>query len=670
MSKRPSIKVICNGIASNWLYDTGADVSIINKDLFEQIKKNGKVINLGTTSSLTSASSDKIKTLGRVRLELDVLGQKVKNPIYVCENLNQKAIMGVDLMKKLNLSFNFKKQEFHIDQISQGTKTDISPFLLVTKSSEMIPALTALPLRLQGENSNGQRPPLNCLAVAQIKNKEFPCLYAHEGLVKPNKLGEITVWVKNCHPFDINLQRNEEIGFLEFVDRNLIDKIDQDKFIDEISNVRNSNIKLSEKEKIDFLKTLNLSVPENERKAYEELFIKNHDVFSKNKNDLGRANNFEHNIKLKAKDPSYIKQFRIPEAHRSHLEEQIKEWLKIGIIEPTHSRFNSPIFVVPKKDGTHRFVLNYRALNDNSLDDRYTMKDVNECIGDIGRAGSTIFSTMDLTSGFWQLPLQHASRPYTAFTCPGMGQYQYKVLSMGLKGGPGSFQRMVELTVKGLDRIIVYIDDLLAHATNHSQHRADLNELFQRLRAVNLKLNPAKCEFGSKNVSYLGYRLTPEGIKPGKDKLECVRNAKPPTSVKEVRAFLGLCNFFRSHIRNFAQISSPLCQLTTKACGWKGGPLPKPAYVSFKELQSALISEPIVAYPRKDRPYALIVDASTGSDDTQGGFGAILCQQDAKNRFHVIAYASRKLAKHEKNYTPFLAEMMAAVWGMNHLMST
>ncbi|MGL6006554.1 RNase H-like domain-containing protein, partial [Aeromonas sobria] len=94
--------------------------------------------------------------------------------------------------------------------------------------------------------------------------------------------------------------------------------------------------------------------------------------------------------------------------------------------------------------------------------------------------------------------------------------------------------------------------------------------------------------------------------------------------------------------------------------------MPKPALVAFKELQTALVSEPIVAYPRKDRPYALIVDASTGSQDTPGGFGAILCQQDPKNRYHVIAYASRGLAKHEKNYTPFLAEMMAAVWGMKH----
>ena len=237
------------------------------------------------------------------------------------------------------------------------------------------------------------------------------------------------------------------------------------------------------------MKDLNLNVPSSEREKYINLILKNHDVFSKSKDDLGKANNFKHEILLKSKEPVYVKQFRIPESHRDKLVAQIKEWLKFGVIEQTNSRYNSPIFIVPKKDGSHRFVLDYRALNENSMDDKYSMKDVSECIGDIGRAGSTIFSTMDLTSGFWQLPLEEKSKPYTAFTCPGLGQFAFKVLSMGLKGGPGSFQRMVELTVKDMDRIIVYIDDLLAHAHSHDEHRRDLQELFHRLRNVNLKLN-------------------------------------------------------------------------------------------------------------------------------------------------------------------------------------
>ncbi len=192
------------------------------------------------------------------------------------------------------------------------------------------------------------------------------------------------------------------------------------------------------------------------------------------------------------------------------------------------------------------------------------MKDVGECIGEIGRAGSSIFSTMDLTSGFWQLPLEKASRPLTAFTCPGKGQFCYNVLSMGLKGGPGSFQRMMELTMRGVPNVIVYIDDLLAHTATHEHHLKTLQLIFNRLRNVNIKLNPDKCEFGATSVQYLGFRLTPKGILPGKDKLQAVRDMQPPTSVTEVRQFLGLCNYFRTHVRNFSSLAGPLNFLTSK----------------------------------------------------------------------------------------------------------
>jgi hypothetical protein len=157
------------------------------------------------------------------------------------------------------------------------------------------------------------------------------------------------------------------------------------------------------------------------------------------------------------------------------------------------------------------------------------------------------------------------------------GQFQWTRTSQSLHSAPSQYQRLMELTVKGLHNIIVYIDDLLVHNSDHAQHRLSLQTLFNRLPAANLKLNIEKCEFGSENVTYLGFRLTPQGIFPGTDKLAAVKNATPPTNVHQVRQFLGLANFFRTHIRNFSLMSSPLNLLTRKDTVWRGGILPPAA---------------------------------------------------------------------------------------------
>ncbi len=141
---------------------------------------------------------------------------------------------------------------------------------------------------------------------------------------------------------------------------------------------------------------------------------------------------------------------------------------------------------------------------------------------------------------------------------------------------------------------------------------------------------------------------------------------KPPISVTEVRQFLGLCNYFRTHVRNFSMLAGPLNFLTSKKAGWRGGPLPPDAKKSFEDLKLALINEPVVAYPRSDRQFHLYMDAATGGATSSGGFGAILGQPNDHNKLQVVAYASRSLKDHERNYTPYLAELSAATWAIDH----
>ncbi len=168
-----------------------------------------------------------------------------------------------------------------------------------------------------------------------------------------------------------------------------------------------------------------LQVPAKYEEKYLPLLAKHQNIFSVEIGNLGYCDTVLHKLFMKMDEPVYLKQFKILDAHQSYLQDQVQEWLKLGIIQPSWSRYNSLVFLIQKKDGTHRVVQDFRSLNDNTYVDKYSMKDVQECISEIGRARSTIFITLDLTSGFWQMALDPKSQPYTEFTVPGVGQFEW-----------------------------------------------------------------------------------------------------------------------------------------------------------------------------------------------------------------------------------------------------
>jgi Reverse transcriptase (RNA-dependent DNA polymerase) len=188
-----------------------------------------------------------------------------------------------------------------------------------------------------------------------------------------------------------------------------------------------------------------LGAPEPYRSQYMDILVKHQAAISLDKYDLGLAKNFAHRIHLKDNQPIFRKQFNLPEA------QSLDEWLKLRVVWQSHSNYNSPIFCVPKKQGQGlQIVQDFRLLNQHSHIDKYSMKEISECIGDIGQANSSIFTTLDLTSGFWQMKLDPESQPLTAFTIPNRGQFHWITSPMGLLGCPASFQRLMEQVLRGL----------------------------------------------------------------------------------------------------------------------------------------------------------------------------------------------------------------------------
>ena len=659
-TSRPRVNVTVNGIEKSWLYDTGAARTCISTAMFHTLFPHGisRTVSANVPSlNLQDAGGNSLGLYGIFTIDFLIMGKTIQHEIWVCDKITDH-IIGYDFIKKHNLAFDTMSEQVHWYRQPH-------PSVLSLSHETNFPALTTTVIKTR---FNGHATPF-APHIATIGSTKSRFLQGGPALVNISDDGFCTVAITNCAPYDIDLPRDSIIGLIETEGQsNKIEQLSQDKIKSIFASINLiATTKISSK---DFTKEqieakINLNVPAEFRSQYIDLLFKHREALSISKTDLGRAKHFFHKIHLKNDDPVYRKQFKIPDAHSDFISQTIDDWLKLGVIRRSSSMYNSPIFCVPKKNGVGlRIVQDFRELNAHSHIDKYSMKEISECIGEIGRANSTIFTTLDLTSGFWQMPMHPKDAHLTAFTIPSKGQFEWLTSPMGLLGCPASFQRLMESAMQGIAKVIVYIDDLLVHTASHPEQLSVLDVVFERLVSNGLKVNLDKCFFGNKEVSYLGFTLTPNGISPGKDKLQAIRDAKAPTDIKMVRSFIGLCNFFRTHIKNFATISAPLTQLTRKDCSYKGGTLPDDAMRAYKTLKLALTSDPVVAYPRADRQYALIVDASTGTATTEGGMGAILTQVDKNGQFHVISYGSRQLVKHEKNYSPYLVEMAAAVWGM------
>ena len=523
--RRPYLQIkVENSVDTIGLYDTGADVTCVREEVVKAIPVNLRpaLVPVGPEESFFSAGCSPLNVLGRVKLNAVMNGKPVTHSFVCVKQLNEPVLLGMDFLKRYGLNYDVDTEQYRWRGDSEWSKGHLQ-----IQSVTNLEALTVHELKVKVKSEGGSTPGHSDLCLVNVVSTKYPLLSGGPYLVQPDQNGYVTVPIQNCAPTDLVLDRNDVIGVIENVTQCQMREINP-RFLNAVKMQTASQDKLSDAKRDFIFKALNLNVPEQFRDAYVKVILKHHSCISQHKFDLGRTQTLLHEIALKTDEPIYVKQFRIPDAHREEVERHVAEWLKMGVVQTTRSRYNSPIFAVAKKNGGIRLVQDFRALNAQSHLDKYSMKDVSECIGDIGRSGSTIFSTLDLTGGFWQLVLQPKSRPYTAFTLPGRGQFQWVTTPQGLLGAPATFQRLMETVVHGLDNVIVYIDDLLIHSASHEQHIRQLEQVLGRLVQHNVKINLAKCEFGSKNVAYLGFRLTEEGVKPGADKLKAVEQAPPP----------------------------------------------------------------------------------------------------------------------------------------------
>jgi len=670
---RPHLEVKVGDMKTSVLVDSGAMVSAMSEELFDSIPNNDQFTSVEVSRgfSVSGIGGANLEVIGRYVVPFSTLGIEVEHPFYVVRGLASHSwIFGVDIIRAMNLAIT--ADTVQLRTVMPALDKGFHPLFALTEFT--LPARSMVRKRLHLQHGGDE--PKEGETVVINPNFSFP--HAWEGIQKVGPQGEVWCVLSNMLEEDINVPSGEAIAVVDVIDPRDAVELD-DAQVAAIGRGRIDDTKeepseeaapdMNDEEEKYFMSKLNVECSDpHEKDKYVELCRKYHDVFSKSKHDIGHCDTISHVIKLKDEnaDPIHQKQFPIPLAHREAIHSWVDKLLAQGAIELSKSSFNSPIFGVQKKSGETRVVQDFRGVNAASVPDRYTIRDPRECVDEIGQEASKVFSTIDLTSGFWQQNLEEESRQYTAFTVPGNAtRYQWTVNPMGLQGAPASFARLMDFVMRGLAHVLTYIDDVLVHTKTHEEQRETLEKVFLRMRKYGLKINIGKSFFAASKIEYLGYQISGDGASPGQGKLEAMRKFPEPDSQKKIREFLGIANYFRFMIPNFSFDSGYLNRLLCKDSEWKKGPLPLPAANAFKRLKAALCSNPVVQQPAVKGDWRVTTDASQGDAEHPGGLGAVLTQVvDGKER--VIAYASRGLKSFEKNYSAYLLELSAAVWAIDY----
>lgn len=414
-----------------------------------------------------------------------------------------------------------------------------------------------------------------------------------------------------------------------------------------------------------------------------KLLMEYRDIFSKDSLDCGRVHGYTHRIRLTDDRPFRLPYRRVPPAHYEKLRLALTEMEEKGIIRKSSSDYASPLVMVWKKDGGLRICNDFRWLNARTVKDAHPLPHQSDCLAALG--GNCIFSTMDLTSGFFNIPMHEHDKKYTAFTTP-LGLYEYNCMPQGLCNSPASFMRMMVGIFGDMNftKLLCYLDDLLVFAPSEDEALLRLQVVFQRLRENNLKLAPKKCHLMRRRVRFLGHVIDGNGVSVDPDKVEVISKMTPSDlmeddgrtpSIKRIKSFLGMVFYYQHFIPNCSSIAKPLFALT--AGQKRRGRMAKDRKLqgvyrklipndwtegceqAFHKLKTMLLECVMLAHPDFDEPFILSVDASLD------GLGAVLSQVPrGQSKARPVAFASKTLSASQRKYPAHRLEFMALKWSV------
>lgn len=367
--------------------------------------------------------------------------------------------------------------------------------------------------------------------------------------------------------------------------------------------------------------------------------------------ELGHSTDVEMSIRLLDDEPVVYRPYRMAVKEKEIVRSMIDELLENDIIRPSTSAYASPVILVKKKTGDYRLCIDYRALNKKTVKENYPMPLIDDQLDAL--SGHTYFTTLDLASGYYQIPIREQDKPKTGFVTP-EGHYEFNRMPFGLANAPATFQRMMHqvLGTMRYKEALAYLDDIIIPSRDIAEGMERLKSVLQVLSSAGLTLKLSKCQFFGRFVDYLGFEVSSHGIKPGARKIEAVERFPTPINQHTVRQFLGLASFFRRFVQGFAVVAKPLTQLLKKNAEWVWGP---DQQNSFQNLKNALLRKPILAL------YNSKADTELHTDACKIGVAGILLQRSEQNQLQPVAYFSKQTTPEEQNYSSYDLETLAVV---------
>ena len=666
-----------------FLIDSGCTHSCISHSMFRELDKESqsKFVPVAGPRKCTGFKGESAPIIGTAWLEVLVPGKQMLVQFAVVD-APVGCMLGIDFMETYNVYLDYDRQLIWCREANSWTKYPNARLECVLSEDANLPPHTETCLRIRVTNSERQGPLLvegglvqtpDKVAVArtvvQVGADDTALIRVMNPHGEPQHLtqgtcmgwGDAVVQVATPIPVligeDDGPDANEATSGPTCCARaeNKVDSSDSDVGVPQatpqelaeamegvvpphVTNLFNESARYLDAE---------------QRRRLARMLTRFQSTFVRSSTELGLSNVGEHVIQTGDAAPVRDPPRRIPLHKRDAVEQKIKEMLEVGVIRPSNSPWAACPVLVTKPDGSVRWCVDWRKLNEVTVKDSYPMPRVDECLERM--EGAQWFSSLDLQHGYWQIPMREDDWQKTAFTTH-IGLYEFTRTPMGVSNAPATFQRIMESVLNGLDLSIavIYIDDIVVPGKTFDEAAVNLATVLERLEKANLRVKTKKCHLFQKSIQFLGHVVSGDGIRPTQAKMVEVRRWPTPQNVGQVRAFLGLAGYYRRMIPKFAEIADPLHLMLKKDAKFHWSLQCEQA---FQTLKARLMEEPVMAYPKADGPYILDTDASNVAA------GAVLSQvQDGVER--VIAYWSKAWSPSQRKYSTVRREMLAAVLAM------